>query len=163
MSSAKEQMLSQYDEIQALKAENEKLKEENGDLVYSEEDLTELKEGWGEVLQDEIDELKEELDRTAYIAAAPEMRYTGDEMEEMVKIKEDIEEHPDYKETIDDLLSDYEDDFKKKKEENEKLKAETDRLGKWKIYYEDLVGFGRIEKYEEKRKEYDPDFVPHED
>jgi len=40
------------------------------------------------------------------------------------------------------------------------LKAETDRLGKWKDYYEDLVGFGEIEHLEEKRKEYDPDFVP---
>ena len=49
---------------------------------------------------------------------------------------------------------------KKLKEENEKLKAETDRLGKWKDYYEDLVGFGEIEHLEEKRKEYDPDFVP---
>ena len=48
-------------------------------------------------------------------------------------------------------------------DEIEELKAETDRLGKWKIYYEDLVGFGRIEHYEEKRKEYDPDFVPLED
>lgn len=114
-----------------LEAENEKLKADadDGDLVYSEEDLSELKEGWGEVLQDEIDELKEELDRTAYIAAAPEMRYTGDEMEEMVKIKEDIEEHPDYKETIDGLLSDYEDDIKKLKAENEKLKEFA--LGYW--------------------------------
>ena len=141
------------DKYELLKAEHEKLKADadDGDLVYSEEDLTELKEGWGEVLQDEIDELKEELDRTAYIAAAPEMRYTGDEMEEMVKIKEDIEEHPDYKETIDDLLSDYEDDIKKLKEENEKLKEFRKNQG----IDQELLGSLEAENYTLKAENKD--------
>ena len=92
---------------------------------------------------EEIEKLKEELNE------APEMRYTGEEMEKMVKVMEHIDEHPDYKETIDDLMSDYEDDIKKLKEQieennthdttcmcdvcekNDKLKEENLELRLW--------------------------------
>ena len=50
----------------------------------------------GETLKAEIEALKEEIDD------APEMRYTGEEMEKMVAVMELIDEHPDYDEMCDD-------------------------------------------------------------
>ena len=70
----------------------------------------------------EIEDLKEELNK------APEMRYTQVEMEQMVRVMEYIDEHPDYDQHIEDTWADANDEKAVVEKEVEKLKAEVEKL-----------------------------------
>jgi regulator of replication initiation timing len=105
-----------------LKAENERLTNQRGRDIKrmmrgddEHKELNELKELVASRpcmrsrpcdLCVENEKLKEELDR------APEMRYTGDEMEQMVNVMDHIDEHPDYEQAMDDYMEDYIDEVK---------------------------------------------------
>jgi len=95
-----------------MNAENKELKEEKnkyfGYLKDKDLECEEQRER-AEALTAEIEKLKAEIESIE--DSEPESRYTGDELEEMCKVMDDIELHPNYEE-YEEAITEFEDEIK---------------------------------------------------